>query len=563
VAATVVSSTANQIIVTVPSGVSAGLISVKVGSTTVSSSQPFSVVNSPTITSFTPGVVDLGTSVTMTGTNLNPVAGSTNIRVAGDSVPTSSLTATRAVFAPQFGGSGPIQIATFYGQATSAAELIVAPSPVGAANIISSKTLVTGGSSQSINISQQNKYGVFALDAIAGQWLSVQLTALTVSPSTSQIAYQVYSPANVSIAFGAVSATAKSIHLPRIAETGTYLVVFKTANDTAQLTGLLENNATLSMNATPIAVTTANVAQSKRIVFSITAGQTVALSVNSIVTTPANVGMYIWVYDSTGALLSSGGGYPSATLNLPNLAAGTYGAVFQGYNGGTEATATGQVTLASGLTGTLPANGTSANYASTEPGQIGYFTFTGTAGQSLGLALTHLVLTPNVNSAISFSATSPDGSAPAPSDSCYTANAGCELSLVNLPQTGTYSVVIDPSAMSTMSLTLTLSQDVTGTLTANTPKTVSLPTVGQNALLDFIASAGQTITLTVDSIVTTPASAGVAVSVYDAAWNAIYIADSNGQPSLTMSLPNLAAADYHVLIAPDSAATASMRATIQ
>jgi trimeric autotransporter adhesin len=563
VAAAVVSATVNLIVATVPSAATTGTISVSVGGSTVTSNQTFTVLKPPTISGFTPAVINIGSSVTLTGTNFNPVAGGTSIRMAGDSTNISSLTATQAVFAvftPEAGGSGAIQITTPYGQAVSTTDLIVAPSALGAANVISSKTLVVSAGSTSLNISQRNKYGVFAFDATEGQWLSVQVSELTTSPSHGQVSYQVYSPAYGLIASGWVSSSNMSIHLPPITVSGTYLIAFNAANETAQLTALLENDATLSLNATALTITTANAGQSKRVLFSATSDQTAVIYANSIVTTPANIGMYFTVYDSTGAAVTSTGGQPSVTVNLPQLVGGNYTVLISGFNGSTEASATGQVSLVSGVAGVLSANGVGANYATTEPAQIGYFSFTATAGQSVGLGLTQLAITPNPNGYLYVPVSNPDGSFLI-DGYCYTTDPGCQFSYVNLPQTGTYTLTLDPQAQSTMSFTLTLSQDVSGTLAANTPLNVSLPATGQNALLYFSASPGQSVTLTVDSIVTTPANVGVSVSVYNS--TGTLISNGAGQPTVVVSLPNLAADTYNVLIAPAYGATASVRVTIQ
>jgi YD repeat-containing protein len=563
VAATVVSSTVNQVVATIPSSASTGPISATVGSTTVSSSQSFTVIvsNAPTITSFTPAVVGLGSSVTLTGTNLNPVAGATIVRVGGDWAPTSSLSATQAVFAPQVGGSGPIQISTPYGQATSGTDLIVAPTGLTSASVVASNTLVVGGASHSLNINQQNKYAVFAFDATAGQSLSVQVSTLTTSPSGGQVSYQLYTPEEVGpVGSGWVSSSNMSIHLPPITVSGTYLIAFNAPSETAQLTALLENDGTLSLNATALTITTANAGQSKRVLFSATSDQTAVIYANSIVTTPANIGMYFTVYDSTGAAVTSTGGQPSVTVNLPQLVGGNYTVLISGFNGSTEASATGQVSLVSGVAGVLSANGVGANYATTEPAQIAYFSFTATAGQSVGLGLTQLAITPNPNGYLYVPVSNPDGSFLI-DGYCYTTDPGCQFSYVNLPQTGTYTLTLDPQAQSTMSFTLTLSQDVSGTLAANTPLNVSLPATGQNALLYFSASPGQSVTLTVDSIVTTPANVGVSVSVYNS--TGTLISNGAGQPTVVVSLPNLAADTYNVLIAPAYGATASVRVTIQ
>jgi YD repeat-containing protein len=562
--ATVLSSTVNQLVVTIPSSATTGLISVKVGSNTVNSAQSFVIANSlaPTIISFTPALVDIGSSVTMTGANFNPVPGETNIRIAEAVVSLNSISSTQAVFAPQVDGSGPIQIATPYGSATSVTELTVAPSTILAANIVASGALIENGASHALNINQQSKYGVLTFDASAGEWLSIQLSALSTSPSGGLVSYELFSPGNQSITRGWVSASATSIHLPQLVTTGTYLIAFNGANQTEQLTASLEKNATLILNGSPVTISTAIATQSKRMIFSATSGQTDVLYVSSIVTVPANINIAIPVSDSLGNVVTTGSAQTTSTINLPSLAAGFYSVLFQGTDGYHFGTASGQISIATGVAATLPTSGTGGNYATADPGQLAYFSFAGTAGQNLGLAVTNLLITPDTFGNLSVPVINPDGSLLL-SANCLTTDPGCQLSLLNLPQTGTYTIALDPVGSSTMSFTLTLSQDTTGNLTLNSPLAVNLPAIGENALLKFVATSGQSATLTLDTIVTSPASTGVLVSVYDPSWNPVSSVDSAGQSSVVLSLSSLVAGTYNIVIAPDFGVTATVRATIQ
>ncbi len=677
-AATVVSSTANQIVATVPSAATTGSISVTVGASTATSVQTFTIALPPTITNFTPSVIDRGSLVTLNGTNLNPVAGSTSIRVGGEPVAIASLTSTRATFNPPMSGSEQIQITTPYGIATSTIDLIVAPNTttnIDAVNILSSVGIVDNGVATNLGVNQLNEDGVIWFEATHEQALSLQLSSLTTSPAQSPIGYSVFSPLTM-IAGGQVSYSDMSIHLPIIPTTGGYFIAFSSSGATLQLTAKLEDNTILNNNGTSAPISSTTAAQSKRATFAGTAGQslglalsnlamtpssgsavsiavinpdnpdpgsiatigatlvsgnclptdpgcaismmtlpltgtysvvvtpndvatmsfalrlsqnvsgtlalntpknvnltvpgqnallqftvtssqTVALDVTSIVTVPANLGVVATVYDQTGAQVATTAGSPSMTLNLPKLVAGTY-SVFISPNYG--ATATVQVMLASGLTGTLPTTGTSANYATTVPQQNGYFTFSGTAGQSLGLALTNLLLTPNSVNSVQINVNNPDGSS-LTGTNCFTSDPGCGLTLMTLPQTGTYSVVVVPSDAATMSFTLTLSQDLGGTLALNSTNSVNLAVPGQNALFNFVATNGQSVTLTVASIVTNPTGNYVSVTVYDSTGAAF--ASNQDIASMTISLPSLSAGTYRALIAPSYGLRATTQVKIQ
>ncbi|MGC4096706.1 MAG: hypothetical protein QM706_06285 [Nitrospira sp.] len=69
-----------------------------------------------------------------------------------------------------------------------------------------------------------------------------------------------------------------------------------------------------------------------------------------------------------------------------------------------------------------------------------------------------------------------------------------------LPTTGTYAVIVNPSAQYTGNMTLTLSTDVTGTLTINAAATpVTISRAGQNARYTFSGTSGQQVTVRITS----------------------------------------------------------------
>jgi hypothetical protein len=189
-------------------------------------------------------------------------------------------------------------------------------------------------------------------------------------------------------------------------------------------------------------------------------------------------------------------------------------------------------------------------------------TFVGAAGQNLGLGLSGLTHTPaNVN-ATWFGVYRPDG-VQMVGGNCYTSNpgGGCHLNLANLPQTGTYHVYLLPPSTSTLSGTLTLSSDLTGTLVNATPLNVSLPRQGQNARLAFTGVAAQTSTVVIGSLVTAPASQSVVVTVLkpDATQLLTQTVSGSGGTINLGALP--VGGTYTVVIDPSYGATATMTVT--
>jgi hypothetical protein len=74
------------------------------------------------------------------------------------------------------------------------------------------------------------------------------------------------------------------------------------------------------------------------------------------------------------------------------------------------------------------------------------------------------------------------------------------MDLPLLPTTGTYSVLVNPNAAHSGNATLTLSDELTGTLTVNGPSLpLALARVGQNARLTVAGTAGQVVTVRLTS----------------------------------------------------------------
>ncbi len=210
--------------------------------------------------------------------------------------------------------------------------------------------------------------------------------------------------------------------------------------------------------------------------------------------------------------------------------------------------------MASGVTGTVTNGGATGSYSTTVPGQNVYLTFTATADQNLGLGLSDLVA--QGASYLNLAVFNPDGSYAA-NPSCYPSYNGCQ---VNLPSTtaGTYTVVVyAPSEGDrTMSFKSTLSADLTGTLTVNTSKALSITRRGQNGRLTFSGTASQALTLQVTGQTTTPAGREVYYTVYSP--DGGNVSSTSGQASVSLSLGQLpATGTYTVFIDPTSGETVS------
>jgi large repetitive protein len=304
---------------------------------------------------------------------------------------------------------------------------------------------------------------------------------------------------------------------------------------TPAVTGLLPLNA-------PFNLSLPNPGQFAMLSFVATQGQTLNLQVDSIVTTPSQ-SMHIAVRDPSGVEISSS---PPGTYT--NLNAGTYTVQLSPYYGGI---ATARILLSGAVE--RPTDGTSANFSNAEPGLPLRFSFNAIAGENIGIGLWNLTVG-TASGAVSMGITTPSGGS-LPGTTCSGSPAGgvCGLSLRNLPQTGRYEVRLVPN-QTTMSFTLAFTHAVNNALTIGVPFNLSLPVHGQFAMLTFSASAGQSLTMDVASIVTNPGQP-VYVAVYNS--NNQWVADISPSNSGALSLPNLAAGTYKIQLTPYYGGTAS------
>jgi trimeric autotransporter adhesin len=655
----VTSAASGSLVVIVPTNAVTGSLVVTVGGMIANGSLTITILR-PMISSFTPTVVNPGASVSLTGTNMNLVPGSTSVAIAGVVATFSSVSNTSITFAaPTVFGMTPITLNTPYGIATSSSALTVVPSSIGAASVSSYGSIAAGSSVQSISISSPSNLGVLEFTATAGQWSTFQVSSLSTVPSGGSVGYTIYTPSGVVFLSGVISAANTNIHLPVITAGGKYFIAFASGtNSSVQLqTQLLVNatpvliadgsplprststagqqlqtsfsatagqnlglalsnltttgayatmtvykpdgtslssqsctpanggcvftlrnlavtgtysvvvvpynastsmsfNLTLSQPVTGV-LTAGGAAQSVNLVpgqytllnFTVTAGQTVSVPIASLATTPAGKSMNAYVYNAVGTQVTSANfAAANYTLNLSNLAAGTYTIlIVPQYANITLATM--QVSVLPAVSGVLQANGTSTNVSTVVPGQNVYYTFSATAGQNLGLALSNLATT---GASVTMAVYKPDGTSLS-SQSCTPANGGCVFTLRNLAATGTYSIVVTPyNASTSMSFNLTLSQPVTGTLTVGgTAQSVSL-VPGQFTMLTFTATAGQTVAIPIASLVTTPAGKSMSAYVYNSTGTQLTSGNFTAA-NYTLNLSNLAVGTYTILIVPQYA----------
>ena len=554
-AATVSSSTANQIIVTVPAGATTGTLSVTSPAGSAVSSSVFTVTNAtgaPTISGFTPAIATAGTAVTVSGSNFDPAVLSNNVvfhlikSTVASAAPTSIGTSV-----PIGATSGRISVATPLGKAVSSADFFVPPSPFTASDVLYTGRMSVGGTTTA-TIGAANKIGLLLFDGTAGQRVSFKMFNVSISNST----FVVYNPSGTSLTGNqTVGTSGLFIDTKTLPTTGTYTILIDpqaayTGSMTITIYDVVDVVSNISAGGSGITVTTTTPGQNAWLPFSGTSSQRVSLKINGVTMTSTNVS----VFKPDGSTLFG----PSFVNNngtfvepMSLTASGTYKVLVD-----PTTTNIGNMTLTlydvpPDVSGTITP-GTPLALTVTTPGQNAKPTFTGTTGQRISLNMSGVTIPDSTVSILK-----PDGSVL--TGYAHLNTSGAYIDTQTLPVDGAYSVLVDPSTTNTGNVTLTLNSvpaDVSGTITpGGSAVSVTTTVAGQNARLTFTGAANQKVSLNTTGV--TLNTSYVSITKPDSSTLlAPTFVSTTGKFFDTMTLP--AAGTYTILVDPAMAYTGNM-----
>lgn len=559
--APVTSATASQLQAQVPAGAGSGPITVSVGNQTVSSSQPFVVDDTglpPVITQTTP-LVSPGGTVVVDGAYLYPVPNTTSVRMSGSYVvPTSIGNSELRYQVSSTARSGHVSVDTPFGSATSANPVTVLPSNLTAASNGTATYLPTNGPGVGVNTSVAGQTVVLSFDAPAKGNVELTLNGIYIQGSSgTSISVQVFDPSGQSVMTYQCSKSnpGASCRLPLWNLAGGSYAAIVSPPDATSLMGFNAILRTDTIGPALVANVPATInlvaGDVQRLTFGARAGDTVALRLSNVSTSPAGQSMYVQVY-APGVIPTATNYYTifntstNATVNLASLPKdGTYTAIVS-IVPGTPGSA--QLTLGAGVQGVVQNDGVARHFQNGIPGQNVYLKFTAQQGDNLELTLNNLQ--------------APSGSMPVQvytssganvaSQNCTSAGVGsCRLALWNLPA-DTYSVVVSPGDTNSMvGFDVLLKPDVIGPeLAASAPVSVSLA-AGDVQWLTFKANAGDTVALQLSGVKTTPSGLPMYVQVYapgtvPSATN--YYTIFNARDIATVNLQNLPVSGTYTVV---------------
>lgn len=492
--ATVTASSTNLIVTSVPTGATTGAIVVTSPTGSATSSTSFTVGSSslaaPTITSFSPTVGAAGTSVSITGANFDSAANDrATVNISQATIASASSTSISTAV-PSATASGHISVTTPMGKAVSTGDFFVPPSPFTSSDIEYTGRMSIG-TTGTVTISTVNKIGLMLFDGTANQRISLGYSSS--NPIGSGM-MKIFSPTGTEILSTGLS-TSDFVEPFRLPLTGTHtILVYSSGAGTGSIAIALYNvpadpRGSITIGGSSVSHTTTAPGQNGSLSFSGTANQKVSVSVASNTISIADV----LIKDQWGAQLGSQAVSGSSgfldTVTLPSD--GPYIVVVDPRDD-----ALGSMTLtlnnANDVTGTITPGGSSVGVTISVPGQSGVLTFSGTSGHRVSLSGSSntfsecLIAIHNPGGSVLTSINGSLGSSPF-------------LNPQNLSSTGTYSIIVDPHAELTGSITLTLYDvpaDVSGSITVGgSAVSVTTTAPGQNGELTFSGTSGQQVTV--------------------------------------------------------------------
>ncbi|MEO8290607.1 MAG: hypothetical protein ABI649_06390 [Gaiellaceae bacterium] len=421
-------------------------------------------------------------------------------------------------------------------------------------------TLTTDGTPTTIATGTPGQNAALTFAGTTGQRVALNVTSVT----TSLANVSVLNPDGTTLVNPITFASSGTFVDPKtLPQDGTYTVflnpkLMATGSVTVQAYVVpADTSAAVTADGTPTTGTTTVPGQAARFTFSGTAAGRVSLSV-----TGTDFTGKVSILKPDSALLTSRNVTPAAPAGafieaqtLP--VTGTYTVLVD--PGGD---ATGSLTFAlynvpPDTTAPITAGGSAVTVTSSQPGQNGYLTFTGTLNERISVLVSNVTV-----ASARLNVLKPDGT-PLLASPVAVSPAGAYLDVKVLPVAGNYKILIDPEGASVGSADVNLyvvPADLTGSIAATgAATTVTTTAPGQNAKLSFSGTAGQRVSLNLTGV-TIGASACCSVKVAILKPDGTQLASKTvGTDGGFFEVATLAVAGtYKVLVDPQQAAFGSI-----
>jgi YD repeat-containing protein len=359
-------------------------------------------------------------------------------------------------------------------------------------------TITPGGAAVNLSFSNPGQNARLTFTGNYQQRISLRLSSVTVPNSTG---VTLLKPDGTTLtSFTANVSSGGWLDATVLPVAGSYTIVIDPFSSglgsmTITLYDVVDLSGAITAGGSPVSFTVSTPGQNARYTFSGTTGQRVSLNVTGV--TIQSSGVYILKPDGTTLAsitnVSTAGAFLDTTT-LPTT--GTYTVLEdpQIYFAGNMTLSLYDVV---DVNDTISAGGAAVTVSVVTPGQSARVTFSGTTGQRVSLRGSNVTILGTTAMTI----LKPDGTTLTTTNA--SSSAGGWIDPAQLPVTGTYTIVVDPSSFNTGSMTLTLYDvpaDPTGSVTVGgSALSVTTTVPGQNATVTFSGTSGQQVTVHVTS----------------------------------------------------------------
>jgi Subtilase family len=417
--------------------------------------------------------------------------------------------------------------------------------------------IAPGGAASPVSVSSPGQDGRLTFSGQTGQRISIKLSSVTISSSYVYLLKPDGSTLGSKTYVGVSGSFAEPRTLP---VTGTYTIL---VDPQGAATGSMTVNAydvpadptgPIAAGGTAATATATTPGQNARFTFDGGSNQRVSIKLSSVTISSS----YVSILKPDGTTVDNRTyvGPTGAFVDTSTLpAAGAYTVLIDPQGAATGSMTVTMYDVPPDPGGTITPNGPAATAAAGTPGQNARFTFEGQAGQRISVKLSPVTISSALVSIVK-----PDGKALG--NNTFVGPSGGFVDTRTLPDTGTYTVLIDPQAAATGSVTVALyvvPDDTTGAVLIGGPSlTVTMGTPGQNGRIMFDGSAGQRVSLKFTGV-TIPTSYVTILRPDGTTLGIKSLVTTTGR-TITLDLPS--DGTYAIFIDPQAAAAGSMTLTL-
>jgi RHS repeat-associated protein len=471
----VLSASANTLTVKVPSGVATGPLSVMVGFTSAQGGT-FTVATPPAISGFFPAQGPPGSTVVLTGSGFSGTATDDVVTVNGVRAQVNSANPNMLSITTPVSGTGPIQVTTPIGRAATATAFGAQVAAGNPAVIDATTRAEVDGPGQSVAIGTAGRSALVLFDTqVPLNTQNPAVSAAFTGSSLGDVAVSIYDSAGNLVTGPTTVSGDDSLDYKSGLQSGKdyqMLITPTSASATGRVTVTLSTIAWAPELSPTGAGTTVSITRPGQQVAATFPANAAAVSIGLTGNTiPTTLSYQVWALDgtvaATGTLPAKSSGSILVTLPEPSIYAVQLRA-------GNAATGSVTVTLSAPVLDTLTA-GTPATETIARPGQYMGLLFSGTTGASMNLGLSGNTFPDTVY----YEVGAPDGTILSGTTGSIPAGAPATISLPNLPQTGTYGLILVPANAVTGSVQVLLRN---GTAASSKPAAAPAPPPGMAQL---------------------------------------------------------------------------------